>query len=114
FASLGSVHTAATCVASWSLVTCGLYGFVGPFWAIPSQFMAGRSAAAALATINSIGNLGGFVGVSMVGLMAARSHSMSGDYRLIAVAVVCAGALLLLAKQRRSSGPMTGPLWQSA
>ncbi len=114
FALLGSAHTTAMCVACWSLVTCGSYGFAGPFFAIPGQFLAGRPAAAALATINSIGGLGGFIGPVTVGLLATRSHATAGAFRVVAVSVVCAGAFLLLARKHRVSGTIRGALWQSA
>ena len=38
-----------------------------PFWALPTDFLSGRKAAAGIAAINSIGNLGGFVGPSLIG-----------------------------------------------
>jgi nitrate/nitrite transporter NarK len=55
----------------WSLVgmsiaAIGFYGTKGPFWAIPSIFLTGM-AAASFAWINSIGNLGGFLGPTIVG-----------------------------------------------
>ena len=37
----------------------------GPFWAMPPMFLTGTAAAAAIAWINSIGNLGGFFGPCM-------------------------------------------------
>lgn len=114
FTWLSSVQTLSLCIAGWSLVTCGLYGFLGPFLAIPSQFLSGRALAAALATINSVGNLGGFVGVSAIGLLATQSHSAFGGYRWVALSVACAGALLLLAKQHRFSGRFEEPVCHSA
>jgi hypothetical protein len=39
------------------------------FWAMPAALLGGTAAAAGIAQINSIGNLGGFVGPHLVGLM---------------------------------------------
>lgn len=50
-----------------SLCSIGLYGCMPIFWTIPPTFLAGTAAAAGIAFINSIGNLGGFVGPFVVG-----------------------------------------------
>ena len=47
-------------------------------WAIPSAFLTGASAAAGLAAINSVGNLGGFLGPSIVGTAIELTGSRGG------------------------------------
>ncbi|MBU8881335.1 MFS transporter [Bacillus sp. FJAT-29790] len=47
----------------------GMYSFKAPFWALPSLFLTQSTAAIAIASINSIGNLGGFVGPYTIGLI---------------------------------------------
>ena len=80
----------------WSLVgmsiaAIGLYGTKGPFWAIPSMLLTGTSAAASFAWINSIGNLGGFFGPSIVGWVKTNTGSFSGGlYALAAFALMAA------------------------
>src|SRR5262249_49505863 len=49
----------------WALVgitiaAIGFYGTKGPFWSMPTMFLTGSAAAAGIAWINSLGNLGGF------------------------------------------------------
>jgi ACS family tartrate transporter-like MFS transporter len=46
----------------------GLYAFKAPFWSLPGLFLSRSSAAISIASINSIGNLGGFAGPYLVGL----------------------------------------------
>ena len=46
--------------------TTGILGIKGPFWPLPSAYLTGASAAAGIAFINSLGNLGGFFGPSIV------------------------------------------------
>lgn len=113
FGLLGSVHTIYAYVLSWSLVTCGLYGFVGPFWAIPGQFLAGRAAAGALAFINSLGNLGGFVGVAAVGILASRTHDLVAGYGWVALSVLSCAGLMLFASKARYALPAQESLCQS-
>jgi ACS family tartrate transporter-like MFS transporter len=82
-------------LASMSIAAIGFYGSKGPFWAMPPMFLTGTAAAAAIAWINSIGNLGGFFGPWYVGVMRDATGSFSGGlyglalFGLIA-AFVCA------------------------
>ncbi len=50
-----------------SIGTAAVYSALGPFWALPSTFLAGPAAVAGIALINSVGNLGGFVGPLLKG-----------------------------------------------
>ena len=49
------------------LATIGFYGSKGPFWLLPSTFLTGTAAAAAMALINSVGNVGDVMGPFVVG-----------------------------------------------
>jgi len=61
------------CVAS-----VGIMGCKGPFWPLPSAYLTGAGAAAGIALINSLGNLGGFVGPYLIGLAKHSTNSYSG------------------------------------
>src|SRR5262249_30464592 len=63
----GFYGSTLTAVAAIAIATIGLYGCKTPFWSMPSEFLTGTAAAAGIAMINSIGNLGGFVGPFVVG-----------------------------------------------
>jgi MFS transporter, ACS family, tartrate transporter len=76
-------------VVLWALLASGIYSAYGPFWSFPRQFLSGISAACAIALINSIGNLGGFVGPFAIGAISRRTGSLNGG-------LACAGASLLL------------------
>ena len=96
----GLVMAGMTMGTWWSLVgmsvaAVGFYGSKGPFWAMPPMFLTGTAAAAAIAWINSIGNLGGFFGPWYVGLMKDATGSFSGGLYGLALlglisAIVCA------------------------
>ena len=45
-----------------SIATLGVIGSMPVFWPLPSAFLAGTAAAAGIGIVNSIGNLGGYVG----------------------------------------------------
>jgi MFS transporter, ACS family, tartrate transporter len=82
-------------LAGMSIAAIGFYGSKGPFWAMPPMFLTGTAAAAAIAWINSIGNLGGFFGPWYVGVMKDATGSFSGGLYGLALlglisAIVCA------------------------
>ena len=78
-----------------SIATFGFYGSKGPFWSMPPMFMTGTAAAASIAWINSIGNLGGFFGPWYVGVIKDWTDSYAGGlyglaFLCVISAVVCA------------------------
>jgi MFS transporter, ACS family, tartrate transporter len=102
-ATAGLVMAGYTMGTWWSLVgmtiaACGFYGSKGPFWATPPMFLTGPTAAAAIAWISSLGNLGGFFGPWYVGFIKDETGSFAGGlyglalFSLIA-AMVCAFSL---------------------
>ena len=81
--TIGLVIAGLTMGTWWALVgmsiaAMGFYGSKGPFWAMPPMFLTGTGAAAAIAWINSIGNLGGFFGPWYVGVMKDATGSFAG------------------------------------
>lgn len=76
-----------------SLATIGIWGVMGPFWALSTSFLSGVAAAAGIALINSIGNFGGFFGPSLMGWLKQWTDGYGAG--LIAVAsILMIGALL--------------------
>jgi MFS transporter, ACS family, tartrate transporter len=82
-------------LAGMSLAAMGFYGSKGPFWAMPSMFLTGTAAAASIAWINSIGNLGGFFGPWYVGVMRDVTGSYAGG--LYGLALLCLGSAIICA-----------------
>ncbi|HET7218188.1 MAG TPA: MFS transporter [Vicinamibacterales bacterium] len=81
--------------ASFTLSQIGLRSFAGVFWAIPPQVLSGTAAAAGIALINSIGNLGGFAGPALIGAIYDATGGYSGG--LVALTgVLVIEALLVL------------------
>ena len=98
--TIGLVIAAATIGSWWAIVglsiaAFGFYGSKGPFWSMPPMFMTGTAAAASIAWINSLGNLGGFFGPWYVGVIKDWSGSYAGGlyglaFLCVISAVVCA------------------------
>jgi len=68
------------------------------FWPIPQAYLDARVAAAVLALINSIGNLGGFVAPTTFGWLEKNTGSIQGGLYGLAVASVIAAVLVFFAR----------------
>ncbi len=82
-------------LATLSIAAFGIWGTLGPFWTLPPAFLRGTAAAGGIALINSIGNLGGFVGPYLVGYVREATGSFEWGLLALAAALVT-GALIAL------------------
>jgi ACS family tartrate transporter-like MFS transporter len=83
-----AVSTIVSPIAAIAAISVGLFFLLGAhpvFWAMPAALLSGTAAAAGLALINSIGNLGGFVGPYLVGLLEDATGSTNGGLVVLAV-----------------------------
>jgi ACS family tartrate transporter-like MFS transporter len=78
-----------------SLAALGLWSTLAPFWALPTTFLTGAAAAGGIALINSVGNLGGFLGPNVVGLARDATGGFTGGLVALALAVAVGGLLAL-------------------
>jgi len=67
---------------------------------IPTLIFSESAAAATLALINSIGQLGGLAGPYVIGLLNDRTHSLTASFGFIALVYVAAASLILSLKIR--------------
>jgi MFS transporter, ACS family, tartrate transporter len=87
-----------------TLVNIGISSAKPPLWSMPTLFLSGSAAAAGIATINSIGNLGGFVGPAMIGWIKDLTGSFQGGLFFVAALLVLSAVLtLVLARSQRTS-----------
>jgi len=91
----------AWAVVGMAIAAAGFYGSKGPFWSMPPTLLTGTAAAAGIAWINSIGNLGGFFGPSVVGWVRDATGSFAGG--LYALAAFSAMSALVAAFWLRDS-----------
>jgi ACS family tartrate transporter-like MFS transporter len=84
-----------------TLAAMGIYSAIAPFLAMPSAALTGAAAAAGLAMVNSLGNLGGFVAPYIVGILKdATGNSQTGLVFLAACLAVTAAATYFYARNR--------------
>jgi MFS transporter, ACS family, tartrate transporter len=82
-----------------ALVPIGHCAAYGPFWSMPSRFLTGASAAAGIALVVTIANVGGLVGPTIIGAMKDRFGTHAPAFMLLGGCAVVA-ALLAMALGR--------------
>jgi MFS transporter, ACS family, tartrate transporter len=66
-------NQSAAVTLGWMFLTgAAIFAWVPAFWVLPTLILGEAAAAASIGLINSIGNLGGFVGPSVVGYFSSR------------------------------------------
>jgi ACS family tartrate transporter-like MFS transporter len=79
-----------------SLAGAAMRSALGPFWALATSFLGGTAAAGGIALINSIGNLGGYVGPTIVATMKEERGGFRNGLISLAVSLAAAGMLALI------------------
>jgi ACS family tartrate transporter-like MFS transporter len=69
---------------------------VGPFWAMATSRMAGLSAAAGIAVINSLANLGGYYGPDIIGFFRKLNGGFRGGLVAIGATLALSGGIALI------------------
>jgi MFS transporter, ACS family, tartrate transporter len=100
-AYLGSPSLAAVALIVGAM---GIYAAVSTFWTLPTGFPTGSAAAGGIALINSIGNLGGFVGPYAIGWIKDATGETTLGLVVLAACLIMAGVVTFCwATTRRSS-----------
>jgi MFS transporter, ACS family, tartrate transporter len=82
-------------IAMLSVATVGFYCAHPGFWPIPNMLLGRAAAAASIGLINSFGNLGGFFGPYILGLLSDRSGDFGSGLLYISACSFAAGLLVL-------------------
>jgi ACS family tartrate transporter-like MFS transporter len=86
-------------VLSLALVPIGHCSAYGPFWSLPARFLTGAPAAAGIALVVTIANVGGFVGPTFMGAMKDRFGTHSPAFMLLGGCGIVAALLALRLRQ---------------
>lgn len=84
-----------------SLALAATFCMQGPFWATGTSLISGTAAAAGIAIINSLGNLGGYFGPKIIGLSRMAGGGFRGGMLVITACLTLAGVVSLVVRQRR-------------
>src|SRR6266404_3005398 len=93
----------ALAVLMFCVAGAGMYSYLPGFWALPTSFLTGTAAAASIGLINSIGNLGGFVGPYVVGYLSQATNSFLGGVLYLATSALVAAVLILALRATRQT-----------
>jgi ACS family tartrate transporter-like MFS transporter len=96
----GYGHSAVVVVACIGLGLVCAESMVGPFWAMATSQMAGLSAAAGIAVINSLANLGGYYGPDMIGFFRKLNGGFRGGLLAIGATLALSGTIALIVGRR--------------
>ena len=68
-----------------------------PFWALPTAFLSGAAAAGGIALINSVANIGGLLGASILGRFGLEAMALT----------LAVGGILALCVRRETGDTQT-------
>jgi MFS transporter, ACS family, tartrate transporter len=112
FAISSGTHVAPSIIC-FTLVGGAYYAFHPAFWAVPTEFLSESAAAASIGLINSVGNLGGFLGPLIMGYLDSRTRSFTTGLWYLVGSFLVSGMLMLavgagrrqLARRNRDISP---------
>jgi ACS family tartrate transporter-like MFS transporter len=76
------------------LAFAGFKSYMPAFWALPSMFLTESAAAGSIGLINSIGNLGGFLGPTVLGSVEKLTGSFVGGLYYLCVSMLVAATII--------------------
>jgi MFS transporter, ACS family, tartrate transporter len=97
-------------LAALCLSAVGCYSALPVFWTLPTAMLVGSAAAAGIALVNSIGNVGGFLGPTLVGYVKDATNSYGAALSTLAAFVALAGVAVLLIAPRKSTLVVTSEI----
>jgi MFS transporter, ACS family, tartrate transporter len=98
-------HSTLAVVTGLTIGLAGAEAMCGPFWAMATSSMTGFSAAAGIAMINSLANLGGYFGPDIIGFFRSIGGGFRGGLLAIAATVALSGTIALIVGRRAAELP---------
>jgi ACS family tartrate transporter-like MFS transporter len=83
-------------VVALSVAAIGIYSALSTFWALPPSFLGGTAAAGGIALINSISNLGGFVGPYLVGWLKSQTGGYAAGMAVLSIMLLVSAIVVLM------------------
>jgi ACS family tartrate transporter-like MFS transporter len=82
-------------IVLFTLALTGLKAYLPAFWSLPSLFLTEAAAAGSIGLINSVGNLGGFLGPSVIGMVQKLTGSFQGGITILATSMAVSATILM-------------------
>jgi len=97
FFAISSGSHLALSIIFFTMMGGAYYAFHPAFWAVPTEFLSESAAAASIGLINSVGNLGGFLGPLIMGYLVSRTRSFTAGLWCLVGSFFVSGMLMLAA-----------------
>jgi ACS family tartrate transporter-like MFS transporter len=82
-------------VVALTVATMGVYAALVVLWTLPQSFLGGTAAAGAIALVNSIANLGGFLGPTVVGYLKQATGSYAAAMGFLSMGLVMTAIVIV-------------------
>jgi len=89
-------------VIGFVLASIGVFSAIPPFWALPVSHLSGSAAAAGIAIIGAVGNLGGYFGPLALGLIKDATGGFSIGLMVLAGSVALSCPLIWTLERARA------------
>jgi len=100
FAPMTQGHLLLT-VACFMLAFLGFKAYMPAFWSLPNLFLTEAAAAGSIGLINSIGNLGGYLGPSVLGKVQTLTGSFVGGIYFLCVSMALSATIIFFLRLER-------------
>jgi MFS transporter, ACS family, tartrate transporter len=82
-------------VVLFAIAATGLKAYLPAFWSLPSLFLSEAAAASSIGLINSVGNLGGFIGPKVLGYVETKTHSFVPGILFLCVSITISATIIV-------------------
>lgn len=108
FATLTQGNLVLT-VVCFTIAATGMKAYMPAFWSLPNMYLTAAAAAGSIGLINSVGNLGGFLGPTIVGKVKTLTGSYDiGIYFLATTCLISSGVIFLMPFIHRRLSTLSG------
>jgi nitrate/nitrite transporter NarK len=91
-------HNIHVALLGTTIAASGLLSAISLSWSLPTAYLTGTAAAAGIATINSIGNLSGFVSPLIIGWIKDATGSLAGGLYFLSASLALSAILVFCSK----------------
>src|SRR5262249_18901210 len=83
-------------IVLFAVAATGLKAYLPAFWSLPNLFLTEAAAAGSIGLINSVGNLGGFIGPKVLGWVKTRTGSFTPGILFLCVSIAISATIVVM------------------
>lgn len=83
-------------IVFFAVAATGLKAYLPAFWSLPSLFLTEAAAAGSIGLINSVGNLGGFIGPKVLGWLETKTGSFTPGILILCVSISISATIVVM------------------